>query len=297
MTVTKLAIIIVNFNSTDYLIRCLESIYARPSEADLAVLVVDNASDDQSFEHVRTRFPDVSLILNKENLGFSAGCNQGIRTLDADFYLLLNPDCIVHAVALDRSVHYLSSHPDFGILGCRVTNPDGSLQRACRRRIPRPSVAFYRFSGLSRVFPRSRRFGAYNLAPQEEDRIQEVEAVSGSFLMFRRELIQTIGFLDQTFFMYGEDLDFCLRATKAGWKICYFPEAEVTHFKRVSSSRRPKESNFHFYNAMRLFYLKHFSPGAGPIERTFVLGGIQALYQLSRIRLYLTGSRSVGSSG
>jgi GT2 family glycosyltransferase len=293
----KLAVVTVNYNSTDYLVRCLDSVLARTREIDVAVVVVDNASDDQSFDHVRSAFPNVSFILNRENLGFATGCNQGIRALDADFYLLLNPDCVIQDAALDRSAQFLSSHPDVGVLGCRVNNPDGTLQRACRRRIPRPSVAFYRFTGLSTLFPHSPRFGAYNLGHEDANGIHEVEAVSGSFLMFRRELIETVGYLDETFFMYGEDLDFCYRSVQAGWKIYYYPEAEVTHFKRASSSRRPRESNFHFYNAMRLFYRKHFYAGAGPIEHALVLGGIQTLYLVSRLRLLLSGSRAVGSSG
>ncbi len=293
----KLAVVIVNYNSTDYLLRCLGSLFARTDESDFAVVVVDNASDDRDFEHLRASFPSVTLIQNQRNQGFSTGCNQGIRTLDADFYLLLNPDCVIGDAALDKSLRFLATHPQAGILGARVTNPDGTLQRACRRRIPRPSVAFYRLSGLSRLFPRSARFGSYNVADQDEERVQEVEAVSGSFLMFRKELLDDIGFLDETFFLYGEDLDFCYRAAQAGWKILYYPEARVTHFKRASSSRRPRESNFHFYNAMRLFYRKHFYDRAGSVEHACVLGGIQLLYLASRVRLFLTRSKAIGSSG
>ena len=293
----NLAIVIVNYNSTDYLLRCLKSVHAQTHRLDFAIVVVDNASDDPNLDRVRAAYPAVRLIENRKNLGFSTGCNQGIRALDADFYLLLNPDCEIHSEAIEKSVAFLSERPDVGIVGGRVMNPDGSLQRACRRRIPRPSVAFYRLSGLSRLFPHSRRFGSYNVTDRDTDQVQEVEAVSGSFLMFRRELVESIGYLDETFFLYGEDLDFCYRASLAGWKLFYFPEAEVTHFKRVSSSHRPKESNFHFFNAMRLFYRKHFYAGSGIAEHLLVLGGIELFYQASRLRLFLTGSRFIGSSG
>ncbi len=292
----KLAVVIVNYNSTDYLQRCLQSVFEQTLRTELAVTVVDNASDDQDFRILQETFPDVQFILNQQNLGFSKGCNQGLRAQSADAYLLLNPDCIVHRAALDESAAFLRERPDVGIVGCRVTNSDGTLQRACRRRIPRPSMAFYRFAGLSRLFPNSPRFGAYNLAYREEDAVQEVEAVSGSFLMFRRDLLETVGYLDETFFMYGEDLDFCYRASQAGWKIYYFPGAQVTHVKQASSSQRPRESNFHFYDAMRLFYRKHFYAAAGPVEHVLVLGGIRILYLGSRLRRAL-GFRQVGSKG
>lgn len=292
---TVLGIIIVNYNSTDFLARCLESIHGTISQTQFHVTVVDNASVDQNFDGIRNRYPKLDILQNDQNLGFSTACNRGVRNHPARFYLLLNPDCIVENEAIDKTVAFLESTPDAGIVGCRVNHPDGSLQLACRRSIPRPSVAFYRFSGLSLLFPRSRRFGAYNLSYLREDEISEVEAVSGSYLMFRDEILKTVGALDERFFLYGEDLDFCLRATQSGWKVYYFPEAQVTHFKRASSSREVRQSNYHFYKAMEIFYRKHFYSQANLLERFLVLGGIRLLHLTRLFRSGILGEKEVGS--
>jgi GT2 family glycosyltransferase len=292
---SSLGIVIVNYNSTDYLQRCLESIFAQTRITPLHTVVVDNASEDQNFVDLEKTFPEVRFILNNQNRGFSAACNQGLRSKTAAFYLLLNPDCVIEKSAIDRTLSFLAQAPEIGITGCRVNNPDGTLQLACRRRIPRPSVALGKLFGLARVFPQSRHFAAYNYGDIDPDEIQEVEAVSGSFLMFRRELLETIGYLDESFFLYGEDLDFCLRATQAGWKVYYYPKAVITHFKRASSTRHPKASNYHFHNAMEIFYRKHFSKSAGMIERIAVLLGIRLKYWWSRIRLAVSSEPKVGS--
>jgi O-antigen biosynthesis protein len=290
----KLGIVIVNYNSKDYLAGCLQSIHRETRETPFEVAVVDNASLERDFRALRDAYPDVAFILNSENRGFSTACNQGLRALNADFYLLLNPDSVVVDGALDRSVRFLLDHPRAGIVGCRVTNPDGSLQLACRRRIPRPSTAFYRLSGLGFLFPR--RFGVYNLADVDDGEPHEVEAVSGSFLLFRREVLETSGYLDESFFLYGEDLDFCYRALRRGWEVHYFPGARVTHFKRASSSTNIDAGNYHFYNAMRIFYRKHFAPQANPVERGLVLTGIQLLYWATSLRRLFPGKRGVGSA-
>lgn len=290
----KLGIVIVNYNSKDYLAGCLQSIHRETRETPFEIAVVDNASLDRDFRVLREGYPEVAFILNPENRGFSTACNQGLRALDADLYLLLNPDCLIVDGAIDRSVRFLLDHPRVGIAGCRVTNPDGSLQMACRRRIPRPATAFYRFSGLGFLFPR--RFGVYNLADVDDGEPHEVEAVSGSFLLFRREVLETSGYLDESFFLYGEDLDFCYRALQKDWRVHYFPGARVTHFKRASSSTNIGAGNYHFYNAMRIFYRKHFGPRANPVERGLVLTGIQLLYWASSLRRLIPGQRGVGSA-
>jgi len=293
----KLAVVIVNYNSKDFLSCCLKSLYRETRQTAFETVVVDNASSDRDFSALESSYPRLRFILNRQNLGFSTACNQAIRSADADFYLLINPDCLVEESAVDRCVDYLVNHPDVGILGCRVNNPDGTLQRACRRRIPTPSIALYRLSGLSRFFPRSRRFGAYDFGAVEDDQPHEVEAVSGSFLMFRREVLTTSGFLDEEFFLYGEDLDFCYRAGLAGWKILYYPLARVIHVKRGSSSRNVDAATFHFYDAMRIFYRKHFHAQASPIERTLVYASIGGLHLGRRLLNSLRRRRTVGSEG
>jgi GT2 family glycosyltransferase len=292
----KLSIVIVNYNSTDHLLRCLVSVYAETIRIPLSVVVVDNASDDSgSLAGLTDRFPGLEIIKNQVNVGFSTACNQGIRQAPAEYYLLLNPDSLILDRAIERSIEFMQGDASIGILGCRVENPDGTLQRACRRSIPRPAVALYRFSGLAALFPGSPRFAAYNYSYQPDDSTHSVEAVSGSFLLFRREVLETGGYLDEAFFLYGEDLDFCLRASRAGWEIVYYPGARITHIKRGSSSRRPKESNYHFYNAMRIFYRKHFAGEASIVERALVLGGIRLMYLGSCVRQRILGVEEVGS--
>lgn len=293
---SSIGIVIVNYNSTDYLARCLESIFTQTHSTPFHIVVVDNASDDQDFDSLTQSFPEVHFILNEKNLGFSAGCNQGVRYRDAACYLLLNPDCVIEDEAIDRTYSFLMDHPEIGIAGCRVNNPDGSLQLACRRRIPRPSVAMGKLLGFSRVFPRNAQLAAYNYGDQDPSRAHEVEAVSGSFLMFRREVLDTAGYLDESFFLYGEDLDFCMRAKNEGWKIYYFPGAEITHFKRVSSTRHPTSSNYHFHHAMEVFYRKHFFENSGALERCIVLSGIRLKYWWSRMKMAVAATPKVGSS-
>lgn len=294
---SELGVVIVNYNSADYLRGCLASLY-QETACDFHVVVVDNDSRDQDrLPELTSGRRNLSLILNQFNLGFSRGCNQGIRLRKANNYLLLNPDCVIVDEAVDKTLQYLVRHPEIGIVGCRVENPDGTLQRACRRATPTPSTAFYRLSGLSSLFPASRRFAGYHFGHLDPADSHPVEAVSGSFLMFRSEAHRTIGPLDERFFLYGEDLDFCLRARRQGWDVQYFSGARIIHHKRVSSSRRPQESSSHFFEAMEIFYEKHFSGKAGSIERSLVPVGIHLLRFADRIGGMVTGRHSVGSKG
>ncbi len=291
----RLAVIIVNYNSSDYLVGCLESVRAQTKVANFQVVVVDNASSDADWERLRRAHGEVEFILNRDNVGFSTACNQGIRSCPAEFYLLLNPDTIVLDSAIDKTLAFLSSQPRVGICGCRVKNEDGSLQLASRRSIPTPSMALYRFLGLSRLFPQSRRLAGYNLTYLDPERSHPVEAVSGSFLMFRHQVLSEIGGLDETFFLYGEDLDFCRRASDKGWGIFYFAGAEILHYKRRSSSRHSHVATFHYYDAMKIFYRKHHAPHSNPLTNATVLLGIEALYLGRRFRHWILGKRQVGS--
>jgi len=287
---STLTVVIVNYNSNDFLHRCLDSLFENTAAGSFRVVIVDNASEDQDFSKIEKEHPSASIILNQQNLGFAVACNQGLERFQSDYYLLLNPDCVVGEGAVDRCVDFLNRNNSVGIVGCRVNNPDGTLQLACRRRIPRPSSAFYRFSGLNRLFPDSPRFGAYNLSYLSADESHEVEAVSGSFLMFRDQVYKETGGLDERFFLYGEDLDFCYRASLSSWKIFYYAEAETTHYKGISSKRDLVHSTRHFYEAMETFYRKHFYEDSGWLNRLLIPAGIQLLYMARRVRQILSGS-------
>ena len=291
----RLTVVTVNYNSKDYLARCLESLQ-RHTQGPFQSVVVDNASQDRDFTRLKRRFPAVQFLLNEKNLGFSAGCNRGIRACPARYYLLLNPDCHVEEGALDRCCAFLEAHPQAGIVGCRINHPDGTLQLACRRSIPRPRVALARMLGLSLLFPRNRSLARYNLTYLDPDQTHQVEAVSGSFLMFRHELLESSGWMDEQFFLYGEDLDFCYRAAQKGWEIYYFPEAQAVHHKGRSAERDPGPSLFHYYNSMEIFYRKHFLQEAGRVRAGLVIASIRLLYALKRWKARLSGRPSVTSA-
>jgi len=261
------AIVILNYNTAALLRTCLRSVQTSQHALRVAVVVVDNASTDDSAALVRTEFPEVRLIANAANVGYSAGNNVGLRSLGfapapapaplPRYVLLLNPDTVLPPGALAAMVRFMDEHPTIGAAGPRVRRLDGSLDRACRRSFPTPQVSFYRMIGLSRLFPNSRRFNAYNLEYLPEDAIHPVDSVVGAYMQVRREAILAAGLLDERFFMYGEDLDWAKRIKDAGWEVWYNGAVEITHVKEAAS-RQSSKSRIDFYEAMWLFYQKHY---------------------------------------
>jgi GT2 family glycosyltransferase/lipopolysaccharide/colanic/teichoic acid biosynthesis glycosyltransferase len=253
-----LSVIIVNYNVKEFLEQTIISTRKALADIPSEIIVIDNASSDDSVTLVRTEFPEVRLHASDTNLGFARACNVGLDMARGEFLLLLNPDTIVQEDTFRKTLDYMRRHPDTGLLTCKILNPDGSLQLACRRSFPTPWVAFSRLSGLSHLLPKSKVFGRYNLTYLDPNATYEVEAISGSFMMTKREVVEQVGALDESFFMYGEDLDWCYRIGQAGWKIKYFPETQIIHFKGESSKRAPFDSLRAFYQAMQLFAQKHF---------------------------------------
>lgn len=253
-----LSVIIVNYNVRAFLenalISCRKSLIGIESE----VIVVDNASDDGSVEIVRQKFPDVRLMANDRNVGFAAANNLALRECKGDYIVLLNPDTIVQEDTFQVMVEFLKSHPEVGLAGCKILNPDGTLQLACRRSFPTPWVAFTKVVGLSKVFPHSALFARYNLAYLDPDQSYEVDAISGSFMVLRRAVYDQVGGLDEQFFMYGEDLDWCYRIKSSGWKISYVHTTRIIHYKGESARRSDIDEVKLFYRAMRIFVQKHF---------------------------------------
>jgi GT2 family glycosyltransferase len=265
MVERDVGVIIVNYNTRELLRRCLQTVQASRG-VTFEVWVVDNASEDGSATMVEREFPEVRLIYSPVNGGYAYGNNLGLRafgfgepgrTPRIRYVLLLNPDTEVPPDALARMVAFMDAHPQAGAAGPKIVRPDGSLDLACRRSFPTPEVAFYRFSGLSRLFPKSSRFGRYNMTFLNPDQTHEVDSVVGAFMMVRREAIMQVGLLDESFFMYGEDLDWAYRIKRAGWKIYYHPEVVVLHVKRASSRTSPR-ARYEFNRAMWIFYRKHY---------------------------------------
>ncbi len=256
-----LSIVIVSYNVREFLEQALVSIHKAVNNLSHEIFVVDNASSDGSADWVAKQFPNVKLIRNEQNVGFARANNQAIARSSGSFVCLINPDTIVQEDTFSRIIEYFAAHPQAGAVGCKILNPDGSLQLACRRSYPTPWVAFTKIVGLAALFPKSKLFGKYNLTFLDPGQTSEVEAISGSFMMVRREVIERVGALDEAFFMYGEDLDWCYRIRKGGWKIYYLPDTQIIHFKGESSKRSPFEQRRLFYEAMRLFVQKHFGRG------------------------------------
>jgi len=290
-----LSIVIVNYNTEKLLRSCLESVYAGANGTPFHIHVVDNNSHDRSVEMVKSEFPKVNVIENTSNVGFSKANNTAISQTKADYVLLLNPDTLVIGDAVDRVMRYMDAHPKVGICGCKVLNADRTLQLACRRSIPTPKVAFFRLSGLSRLFPNSQTVAKYNLTYLNPDEPHEVDAVSGAFLMIRRKAIDEIGLLDERFFMYGEELDWCLRARRAGWTVMYHPEAEIIHYKGESTKSNSRKAALEFYRAMYLFHKKHFAKDCSAVTNALVYLGILLKALFSWRRFFI--SDKAGSSG
>lgn len=271
---STIAIVIISFNVEKLLKECLESVYRETKDARFEIWVIDNHSRDASVQMLKRDFPQIHLIENADNVGFTRANNQAVRQCRTDYVLLLNPDTLIREGAIDKMVRFMDEHPDVGVSGCRVENEDGSLQLACRRSIPSPSAAFFRLTGLSRLFPHSQRMAKYNLTYLDPAKTHEVDAVSGAFLVIRRKTIEQIGLLDETFWIFGEDIDWCIRAKKAGWKVMYYPDARILHYKGVGCSTNNRKTSYEFYRAMYLFHRKHFAKDHSFLVNGLVYAGI-----------------------
>ncbi|QQS38210.1 MAG: glycosyltransferase [Ignavibacteriales bacterium] len=254
-----ISVIIVNYNVKEFLQNLLQSIRKAVTGLSHEIIIVDNNSDDGSVEFISEKFPDVILIKNSENLGFSKANNIGLKAAKGKYLLLLNPDTIVREDTLQEMIRFFQKNPDAGLAGCKILNPDGTLQLACRRSFPGPWTSFCKVTGLSSLFPNSKLFARYNLTYLNENETYEVDAISGSFMMFPRSVYEKIGGLDERFFMYGEDLDFCYRVQQSGLNVFYVHSTEIIHYKGESTKRSSLDETKIFYEAMHLFVKKHLS--------------------------------------
>jgi GT2 family glycosyltransferase len=254
-----LSIVIVNYNVKEFLQNLIHSIFKAGEKISYEVIIVDNASDDGSVELLQEKFPDVKLIVNGKNLGFSRANNIGMSVAKGKYILLINPDSIVQEDTFEKMVSFFEDTPDAGLAGCKILNPDGTLQLACRRSFPGPWTSFCKVIGLSNLFPKSKFFARYNLTYLDEDKTYEVDAISGSFMMIKKETLEKVGNFDEQFFMYGEDLDWCYRIQKAGYKVYYVHNTQIIHYKGESTKRSGIDETKVFYAAMHLFVKKHLA--------------------------------------
>lgn len=284
----ELSIIILNYNVKDLLISCLESVFANKGKLDLwQVIVVDNASADGSVEEVRKRYKDIEILENKENLGFAAGNNAGVKYAKAPVILFLNPDTVVVGKAIQKSLEALKSDPDIGALTCRVQLPDGKLDYSCHRGFPTPWNSFTYFSGLAKMFPRSPFFAGYTASYLDINTAHEIDCLTGAFLMVRKIAGDQIGWWDKDYFWNGEDIEFCYCLKEKGWKIYYYPEVKIIHYKGSSAGKEKSKTISHGISAMRIFYKKHYYRKYPPLVRDLILVGIKMLEHYRKARLWI----------
>ncbi|MBX2959692.1 MAG: glycosyltransferase [Flavobacteriales bacterium] len=258
----KLSIIIVNFNVRYFLEQCLTSVLKATTHIDAEIFVVDNDSKDDSVEMVSNLFPEVKIIANKKNVGFSKANNQAIAIAKGEYILLLNPDTVVEEDSFEKCIDFMDKHPKAGGLGVKMIDGNGIFLPESKRGLPTPSVSFYKIFGLSSLFPTSKTFSKYHLGYLNNNEINEIEILSGAYMWMRKSVLDEVGYLDENFFMYGEDIDLSYRIIKAGYKNFYFPETKIIHYKGESTKKGSINYVFVFYNAMIIFSKKHFAQKA-----------------------------------
>jgi GT2 family glycosyltransferase len=254
----QLSVCIVSYNVRDFIIQALHSIKRALRDISHEIIVVDNASVDGSVQAIDITFPDVAVFTNIRNLGFSAANNIALRKTRGDYIVLINPDTIVQEDTFSKLIAFMEKTPDAGAVSCKILNPDGSFSIDSRHSIPTPMTAFWKLIGFNRLFPQSKIFGRYNLTYLDPDQSYSVDAISGSFMFIRKKTIEKVGLLDENFFMYCEDVDYCYRIAKCGWKIYYYPETSIVHYKGESTKKNNLDYIITFNKSLYIFYKKYF---------------------------------------
>jgi len=254
-----ISIIIVNYNVQFFLDQCIQSIYASKHELEVEILVVDNNSVDGSVDMIREKYPQVRLTANKDNPGFAVANNQAINIALGKYVLLLNPDTLLSEDTLHKCYMQMEKDEKIGALGIKMLDGKGHFLPESKRGFPDFWTAFYKMSGLSKLFPRSKKFNKYHLGNLDKDENHQIEVLSGAFMFLRKKALDEVGLLDEQFFMYGEDIDLSYRISKGGYKNYYLSESSIIHFKGESTKKTSISYTKHFYNAMAIFNKKHFS--------------------------------------
>jgi hypothetical protein len=262
----KASICIVNLNAGKHLGPCLSSLKDTLGDMSFETIVVDNHSRDGSNRYIQSNFPETKLIENKRNEGYTRAMNQAMDYASGEFVIFLNPDSTCEPDALKKLIYFMETDSSIGICGPKVLNDDGTFQKSCRRGIPRPQAVFSYFLGLSNKYPNNINFTGYHLNHLDENEVNEVEAVSGSCSVIRKDVIEEIGLLDERFFAYQEDSDYCFRAKDKGWKIFYYPESIIYHIGGVGGANSfPFRAIFEWHRSYYKLFIKHFSKDYSPI--------------------------------
>lgn len=283
-----LTIIILNYNVKELLIKCLESIFKSKTDKDQwQIIVVDNASSDGSVEAARERYKDIEILQNKRNLGYAAGNNAAIPKVKAPVILFLNPDTVIVGKAIQKTYEYLMSNPDIGAVTSKVELPNGKLDYSCHRGFPTPWNSFCYFSGLSKLFPKLKLFSGYTATYLDIHKTHEIDALTGAFMMVRKIAGDQIGWWDTDYFWNGEDIEFCFDLKAKGWKIYFYPEEKIIHFKGSSAKKERSKTISHGASAMRIFYMKHYYKNYPPLFRDLILWGIKTLEHYRKAKSWI----------
>ncbi|MCB0509722.1 MAG: glycosyltransferase, partial [Bacteroidetes bacterium] len=277
------SIIIVNYNVRYFIEQAILSIKEASSNLVIEIIVIDNASQDDSVEMLQKKFPEITLIANQENVGFGRANNQGISIAKGKYLLLLNPDTLVQNNTLQVCIDFMEKTKDCGAIGVKMIDGKGNFLPESKRSIPTPSVALYKMLGLSSLFPKSKVFGKYHLAYLDQNENHQVEVLSGAFMFFRADLLQKIGGFDEDYFMYGEDIDLSYQVLKNGYKNYYLADTSIIHYKGESTKKGSLNYVKVFYEAMLIFAKKHYSPNQAKLYSfiiyfaIFIKGGLTLL--------------------
>jgi GT2 family glycosyltransferase len=255
----RLSVVFLSYNTRDLTEQALRTVLDAAEGMEVEIFVVDNASHDGSADMVAEKFPAVKLLRNEDNVGFAAGNNVALRQVVGEYVLIINTDTIVRRDTLRALAGFLDEHPEVGACGCKILDPDGTLQLDSRRGFPSPMAAFCKMSGLSRLFPDHPSISRYHMTYLDPEQTAEVEVLSGSCMMVRKAAMDQVGLLDEDYFMYGEDIDWCYRIHKAGWKIFYVPTTEIIHFRGESGRGAPLRILYRKSQAMSIFVNKHMT--------------------------------------
>lgn len=253
----KLSVVIVNYNVKYYLEQCLDSVLRATNNIESEIYVVDNASSDKSLEYLTPRFPQVKFLSNTENVGFAKANNLAIAQSSGEYVLLLNPDTIISENTIEDCINWMEECPEAGGVGVKMLGADGTFALESRRGFPSLMTSFYKVSGLCNLFPNSRRFGKYYLRFLDKNTINQIDIISGAYMLLRHETLKKTGLLDENFFMYGEDIDMSYRITLSGYKNYYVP-SPIIHYKGESTKKDSFKYVYTFYDAMIIFFKKHF---------------------------------------
>ena len=284
----KLSVIIVNYNTYNLTKQTIESIIQKEHPFDYEILLVDNASADGSIQKLQEEFNELiseeilQVFINKSNLGFAKANNIGMRVAKGEYVLLLNSDTVVNGDCLDACITQMEKNTRIGALGCKVVLPDGKLDHACKRGFPTPKASLYYLLKLYKKDPI--KYGQYDALHLHEDEVGEVDCLMGAFMLMPKDALNKVGLLDEDFFMYGEDIDLCYRIKEGGYKILYYPKAQIIHYKGGSSKKKRTKVSYDFHKAMWIFYKKHYYMKYSIAVSFFVYVGIEVKYLLELLK-------------